>query len=351
MRSRIQASVLPALLTLVLFCIMSLTVGAETVYSEGYFKYTISADAATVVDYFGSESEIVIPDYLAGLPVTRIQGRIFRSDCPVKKITVPDTVNELDDGLFTDLSNLKVVIVQSKNVNVIVPRGCVVIEDFPVYITAGGDENDGTVPEPPETGGPGGLETSGVGTGGGDGPAVTDAPVEVEKPMDDESAQSDSSAGNPSGSAGAGYEAAADEDGAEGKNGIAAANDSLITVDNTGNLIIIDRESNITVIDRSKKYGIAYDGDDTIIADENGERVYLGEEGTAVFYSDGEGGESVYRIQEPSSTADSGDPQSAQEGNGGSSNTVGIVIAVASAVAVPLMLMCFLCISRKRKGK
>lgn len=117
------------LLSLLLLSLLPFSISAETVYSEGYFKYTISGDEAAIIEYFGSESEIVIPSSLGGRTVTELRGRIFRSDLPVTKLTLPDTLTEIDDSLLTGLSRLRVVVLQSRSISPRVPSGCVIIED------------------------------------------------------------------------------------------------------------------------------------------------------------------------------------------------------------------------------
>ena len=95
MKTKINKSMRAAsllLMSLLLLSLLPFSISAETVYSEGYFKYTISGDEAAIIEYFGSESEIVIPSSLGGRTVTELRGRIFRSDLPVTKLTLPDTL-------------------------------------------------------------------------------------------------------------------------------------------------------------------------------------------------------------------------------------------------------------------
>ena len=106
----------------------------EKIYSERYFHYIIENEQVTIIDYFGSESEVVIYDHIASLPVTRIRGQIFRSNPALTKVTIPDTVTRIDSDLFTGLPNLKTVVVQSKSITVKVPEGCTIVEDYPIYI-------------------------------------------------------------------------------------------------------------------------------------------------------------------------------------------------------------------------
>ncbi len=109
----------------------------EKIYSERYFKYIIENEQVTIIDYFGSESEVVIYDHIESLPVTRIRGQIFKSNPALTKVTIPDTVTQIDSDLFAGLRNLKTVVVQSKSITVTVPEGCSIVEDYPSYIDPG----------------------------------------------------------------------------------------------------------------------------------------------------------------------------------------------------------------------
>ena len=258
------------LLSLLLLSLLPFSISAETVYSEGYFKYTISGDEAAIIEYFGSESEIVIPSSLGGRTVTELRGRIFRSDLPVTKLTLPDTLTEIDDSLLTGLSQLRVVVLQSRSISPRVPSGCVIIEDYPVYVDPDSEKyipSDTTAPNNAVTSDPGTPRTDGS-AGGSDigGPGGSGV----------------SSSGN-SGS-GAGDQIDGNSDGTFAEKGISAANGCTITVDNTGNLIMIDRSGNITAIDRGRKYGLAEGEDGIIIADENGDCVRLEDDGLTVVY-------------------------------------------------------------------
>lgn len=319
------------LLLSVLLSLLPLSAADDTVYSEGYFKYTISGDTAAIVGYFGSESEIVIPDSLGGRKVTEIRGRIFRSDLPLKKLTLPDTLTSIDDALLTALTQLRVVILQSRSISPRVPSGCVIIEDYPVYVDPDKvnrfDDTTANDPTPPETDAPRTDDKSGSETGSTDGKGNTGG-----------------NAGNNgnSGTGNGGIDGVTDK-------GIPAADGSVITVDNTGNLVMVDRDSNVTVIDRSKKYGIADDGDGSIIADENGDRVRVENDGATVVYPDGAGGESSYDVPAApaETTASDGAAQDGTSGTGGL--TLGVKLAICAAIIIPLGCIAFVLFSKSKK--
>ena len=61
-----------------LVLILSVTPAAfATVYSEGYFKYTIADESITITEYFGSEETVTVPAMIAGIPVNTIASGAF----------------------------------------------------------------------------------------------------------------------------------------------------------------------------------------------------------------------------------------------------------------------------------
>ena len=251
-------------------------------------------------------------------------------------MTLPDTLTEIDDSLLTGLSQLRVVVLQSRSISPRVPSGCVIIEDYPVYVDPDSGKyipSDTTAPNNAVTSDPGTPRTDGSAggsvIGGSDGSGV-------------------SSSGN-SGS-GAGDQIDVDSDGTLAEKGISAANGCTITVDNTGNLIMIDRSGNITVIDRSRKYGLAEGEDGIIIADENGDCVRLEDDGLTVVYPDGAGGEKRFRLSDETETAadttaygDAGTVPGKTKGHG-------VLIAVCASSAAAVIAICAVLVIRRRKG-
>ena len=286
---------------------------AEEYYTEGYFKYTISDDSVTIISYFGSESEVVIPDQIAALLVTGIKSSTFAGNKTVTVVTIPDTVTSIDDGLFSGMEQLKKVIVQSESITVKVPEGCIIVEDYPVYVdpaqgsdsnqggdsdpTQGGESNDGGVgqestenriPENETTENNQNNPTDNTGNNAAD-DKVTESETADNKVVEgnENNSENITEANKPD----SGFEVAGDdvEDGgsSQDKPGITTEDNKLITVDDTGNLIEIDTEGNVTVIDREHKYEISTDGDDNIvITDENNNEVTIAEDGTIEFASD-----------------------------------------------------------------
>ena len=226
-------------------------------HTEGYFEYSISGDSVTIESYFGSESEVVIPDYMAALPVTKIENAAFADAGTVTKITIPDTVTEIGDNVFADMKQLKEVVVQSVDLKVQVPSGCTVTEDYPVYVNPDGDSS-------------------------------TNNQNTTDKNQNKDN-NSEADSGN--NSAGVGFEAVTENaDAMQDRPGIKTSDNKLITVDDTNNLIEIDENGDIKVIDRDHKYSISTDDSgETVLKDNDGTQVNLDKDGKTLTYTDKDG--------------------------------------------------------------
>ncbi len=90
---------LPILLALLLYAsaFPSVTHADDTVYSEGYFYYTINDQSVTIVGYFGNETEVTVPSSIAGYPVNAIAPGAF-ANTTVKVLHLPDTIRAVGEG-------------------------------------------------------------------------------------------------------------------------------------------------------------------------------------------------------------------------------------------------------------
>ncbi len=265
-----------------LICLGSITMSVSAEYTEGYFKYEMTDNSITIVSYFGSEGEVVIPDHIAGLPVTKIESGAFNGNKSMIAVTIPDTVSSIDNNMFADLHQLKKVVLQSESVSVNVPDGCVLVEDYPVYVSIDSS------PDNPE---------SEPVTDSEQNPVVTEKTESVtenqtaenpeagNQPIDNTQNKTETTAQDNA------FEAAGDDVetviNIQEKPGIITDDNKLITVDDTGNLIEIDSDGNVEVIDRNQKYTVSTDTNGkVIITDENkNEVVYNKDENTVVYHS------------------------------------------------------------------
>ncbi len=88
-------------LTAILFALMLILAITPatfaTVYSEGYFKYTISDESITITEYFGKEETVTVPAMIAGIPVNTIASGAF-SGSGIRELNLPDTITDIESG-------------------------------------------------------------------------------------------------------------------------------------------------------------------------------------------------------------------------------------------------------------
>lgn len=235
-------------------------------YTEGYFEYSMTSDSITIESYFGSESEVVIPDHIAALPVTKIVDAAFAENTTVTKVTIPETVTAIGQDVFTGMKQLKEVVVQSVGLTVRVPSGCTLTEDYPVYVKPGSDSSEGTsadtIEQNPDNSGSDSSNNSNEHNVAGNGNAEDKGTVDSN----------------------VGFEAAAESaDDTQDRPGIRTSDDRFITVDNSNHLIEIDANGDVRVLDRDHQYSVTQDKNgDVIIKDNEGTQVSLDKDGNMV---------------------------------------------------------------------
>lgn len=69
----------------------------ETVYTEGYFYYTIEDGSITITGYFGDETIVKVPNNIAGIPVNAIASGAFEGTT-VEVLYLPDTIMHIGEG-------------------------------------------------------------------------------------------------------------------------------------------------------------------------------------------------------------------------------------------------------------
>ena len=74
--------------------------------TTGDFEYSSNGTAITITRYTGSNTTLVIPSMIDGLPVVAIGDYAFL-DCPsLKSVTIPDSITYIGDGAFEECSAL-----------------------------------------------------------------------------------------------------------------------------------------------------------------------------------------------------------------------------------------------------
>lgn len=255
---------------LLLFSSIQITAfAAGDFYTEGYFEYSMTGSSITIESYFGSESEVVIPDHIAALPVTKIENTAFAENNTITKIIVPDTVTEIGSDVFTSMKQLKEVVVQSVGLAVNVPSGCKLTEDYPVYVNPDSDESSSTDKDTTEQ------------KPDADSNSSSKADKNNNSNIKDNNNNSNNDANekkNEASNSGVGFEAAVENaDDTQDRSGIQTADNKLITVDDTNNLIEIDENGEITVLDRNHTYTLTEENGQTVIKDEEGKQVSVTE--------------------------------------------------------------------------
>lgn len=80
--------------------VFPIQVQAADIYTEGYLEYRIEDDAISICGYFGSESEVTVPAFIAGYPVSEISAGAFEDAETVEKVNLPDTIMRIEEGAF-----------------------------------------------------------------------------------------------------------------------------------------------------------------------------------------------------------------------------------------------------------
>lgn len=91
-------------------------VQAEEKYS-GEWRYTISSGEATLREYFGTASSIIIPSFIDGYPVTEIGEKLFE-DSSITNVTIPKSIEKIGYNAFANCKYLTSIYFDAKDCNV-----------------------------------------------------------------------------------------------------------------------------------------------------------------------------------------------------------------------------------------
>lgn len=98
----------------------SQSAAADEVFGD--YEYKVMDNGTIVINkYKGDAAELVIPDNINGIPVTRIGGMAFSEKKSLESITFPDSITYIGGWAFWLCSGLK---------NVTLPKGLTVIEEY-----------------------------------------------------------------------------------------------------------------------------------------------------------------------------------------------------------------------------
>ena len=128
----------------------------------GDYVYALSGTQAIIAQYTGSAAELVIPEQLAGHPVTQIEGGAFAGLDSLVHVTIPQSVTSIGGGAFASCTNLASIGVHVENPVFVSVEGVLfdaLQETLAVY-PAGRGESAYTVPERTKNIGPGAFAGS-----------------------------------------------------------------------------------------------------------------------------------------------------------------------------------------------
>lgn len=87
----------------------------EPFETEFYVQFEINkyADRVEIVELFNEASQLVIPDFIAGLPVTKLCDEAFKGHKELRSVTIPETVSEIGAEAFSGCKGLTKITVPS----------------------------------------------------------------------------------------------------------------------------------------------------------------------------------------------------------------------------------------------
>ena len=92
---------------------------SETIIAEtSEYLYAINDDYIEITGYLGNGTDVIIPEQIEGIPVTRIDGEAFRDNVNIKSVSMPDSITYIEAGAFANCSELTEVSLSKKLANI-----------------------------------------------------------------------------------------------------------------------------------------------------------------------------------------------------------------------------------------
>lgn len=88
-------------LSIILVLFVNNAVFAETIYTEGALNYVIRDGSIIIINYFGNESKVTVPDHIGGYIVTGIASNALTKEC-IKKVVLPETIISIEEGAIIE---------------------------------------------------------------------------------------------------------------------------------------------------------------------------------------------------------------------------------------------------------
>ncbi len=99
-KTKTKSLILISLVFYIMLLIFPNVANASTTYMSGDYSYTVSNNKATITEYQGSNSIVNIPSKLGKYTVTGIEYQAFRDCEEIETISIPATIEKIDDNAF-----------------------------------------------------------------------------------------------------------------------------------------------------------------------------------------------------------------------------------------------------------
>jgi hypothetical protein len=74
--------------------------GCATMPSPVQYHFSLENRAITITRYTGSDGAVIIPNSIAGFPVTNISDSAFTNCSSVSQVTIPDSITRISSAMF-----------------------------------------------------------------------------------------------------------------------------------------------------------------------------------------------------------------------------------------------------------
>lgn len=81
-------------------------------------RFTFDLTTGTITKYIGTESTVIIPNTISGVPVKRLGDYAFEDNTNITSVTIPDGVISIGDDEFRNCSNLKSITIPDSVVSI-----------------------------------------------------------------------------------------------------------------------------------------------------------------------------------------------------------------------------------------
>ncbi|MBQ7003086.1 MAG: leucine-rich repeat protein [Oscillospiraceae bacterium] len=98
-----------AVLTACILCFggVRLTAAADAVYND--FTYVIKSGTVTITGYTGEDADVVVPETINGVAVTRIGSSAFEDNLTITNVVLPGTIEAIEYKAFAECKNLETI--------------------------------------------------------------------------------------------------------------------------------------------------------------------------------------------------------------------------------------------------